>query len=418
MWKRPWWRLILVRACAALLMAACGAPDGTDPIGDLEPAPETPRAQLERRGPVPAETPGGPIVAGTTAAGHLALFDGATGAFVDERSFAEPATGGAIRDLVWDGAGQRLLIYRAGPDGEDGAVATVAVVGLGSAAPRLGAVDHRAWVQGRVRLWPAHQGLLLFADGLGERWKLLRDDGVPTASVSAARPTSAWSLAATDEQRVMALGYGAPGARPTLQLTTARLSSRAIESLCVEPLGVAPTSTPPSARLLPWRMDRDQGAADGALVLDLAAGRLTLRPVEESGARPAIAVPIGNRSKRIEQALRLPPGPRSRHRRLALLLNGPGAVAIVELAPHEPRPTASSTLRLPGTVRRQDRYFGRDALALGPDRLLVGTDDGVVAVSLQGAGPTLRSTADDRFDGSGLRGPLAGPLQTPRRAQP
>jgi hypothetical protein len=256
---------------------------------------------------------------------------------------------------------------------------------------------------------------VVFEEGLGERWKLLRDDGVPTVSVAAARPSSIWSQSTSDGQRLVALGYGPSGSRPALQQTEALVSARQLGAVCTTPLGVAPTTVPPTARMVPWRDGTDSGPSDRAVLVDLADGRLVLRLLAPRRASRELAVPHRRRYGRIEQVLMLP-GHLADHRRgLAILLSAPSSLLVASMDA-APSIVDADTLELPGIVRVQDRFFGRDALAVAPDRLLVATDSGVWAVRVDTARGSLRLERDGDFDGSLLRGPLAGPLR--RRLAP
>jgi hypothetical protein len=269
-------------------------------------------------------------------------------------------------------------------------------------------------VDGQARLWPAPAGIVVFERGYAEIWKLLRDDGLPTASLAASPPASVVGRSTEAGLHLTALSYGPPGSAPALLRTQTLVTTDSLAALCSEPLCATPMTVPPSARLVRWDRRGDDGERGDSVLVDLAAGRPVLRPVAEESAGAPLPVTMGGRFGRIEQALALPPTGRQSRRRLALLLSDPTALAVIATDAGATAATGA-TLELPGAPRPTDRFFSRSALVLSPERLLVATDAGVWAIRTWTEGDTIRLRLDHRFAGATLRGPLAGPIQRRRR---
>lgn len=391
-----------------LVLVACGGTEGpAAPAADLGHGRPPPGPALPfDRTKLPPSAAADPLLAAWTAAGALALVDGRTGHVLDENGSTPAGPLGGQKDIAWDPHQQRLLLYEGDPDDQAGEIWTIDVAGLETGRPHLGDRQHRAWVDGRARLWPSPQGIVVFHEGYGDQWRLLRDDGVPTASVAAASPASVFSELTPQGQRIFALGYGPPGSRPVLRLTEGHVSAERITAICTDAIGVVPTTVPPSTRMVPWPDPPDGSGDSKIVVVDLAAGRLMLHLAGPETPSQQLPVPLRGPFGHVEQTLALPRSGPDARRRIAILLSDPSTLVVLTVS-EASKVAQIGELPLPGEVRRNDRFFGRDALALSSDRLLVATSAGIRAVTLRIDDDGVALGFDGEFDGPLLRGPLA-----------
>lgn len=345
-----------------------------------------------------------------TDTGQLALWDSATGEAIDQTALPSQARPPGARDVAWDRFRQRAVLFESDEEEQAGELGTVAVTGLGGPEPGLGIYQHRAWVDGRARLWPVQGGIVVFEEGYGERWKLLRDDAVPTASIAAPRPASAWSELEPDGSRVEALSYGPSGSPPAFQLVRAWATREGLDGLCTEPLGVVPQTVPLSARLAPLPTGSSPAAAWRGMLVDLRAGVPVLRLVGLGGASEAVQLTAGPLAERIEQVVALPGVHQGDRRGLAALLSRPSRLLVSSFDPALDD-VRTAVVALVGQTRIHDRFFARDLLAIGSHRLLVATSAGAWAADITFGESRLHATLDVSFDGRQIRGPLAGPVR-------
>lgn len=400
-----WWLLF-----AGVVLGGCGCPtETTGSYEDLDRARQAPGRSLTHRPWRLAPTPLGRVVIGWSDAGAPVLFDSRSGAVIDEASPSPPDRSGSGRDVAWDPYQQRVLRLDCDPDEQSGEISTLSVTGLQTGWPSWARQEHRAWVDGRARLWPLPDGIVVFEEGLGERWRLLRDDGVPTASVAASRPASVWSYPRDAGLEILALGHGPAGGGPALQRLEGLVSAEQGVRVCTRPLRVAPTTIPPTARMVPWRPADDTASTELALVVDLAAGRPLIHLLGPAGPLAKAMLGVRQRFGRLEQALALP-GPRRGRRGLVVLLMSRPSAVVVATADADFARVSAAMLELPGATRVEDRFFGRAALGVAANRVLAATDAGVWAIGIRSQGREVSLALDRRFDGSRLRGPLAGPL--------
>jgi len=320
-----------------------------------------------------------------TAGGDLALVDGATGAIRQNVG----AEGGAIeRDLAWDPWGDRVIAYEGGED--DSGEITVYPIRRVKQSVELGARSHLAWVDGRARLLPTPHGAVVFEEGYGVRWKLL--GGLPTASVIAPPPASAWLTVDDEGATIHSFGY-ADGA---LERCAAAVGVGGIADPSVQPLDVTAATLPPSARLVPAPAPGD------ALLVDVSGGSLVVRLVSGGAAGPASLVPLPAAGMRVEAAVPLRGG-----RLVAVLLSGDAAAVAVAAVDPGGVVSGAAHLVLPGEVVAAPRFFARVLAALGDSDVLAATSAGVHAVRVTDGATGVHLALAPGFAGSELRGPIA-----------
>ncbi|MFT3773069.1 MAG: hypothetical protein QM820_47415 [Minicystis sp.] len=368
---------IKVALCLSLA-SGCAAPAEAEPVGDtVDPA--RPHAAVPRKAP--------PDVITWTTAGKLVVVDGASGAI--RREVAASQAHGE-RDLAWDPWGSRLVVYQ-GDDDEGGEIASYPALRVRDGW-LLGARAHLAWVDGRARLMPAPQGVVVFEEGYGERWKLL--GASPAPSVSALPPQSAWISISAGSTVVHGFALGSDG----LERRAAVVTSKGIEAPSVQPISVGPAMVPATARLVP----APALAAGDSILLDVSGANLVVRPVAGGAAGPATFVPLPAAGMRIEAAVPLRGG-----EVVALLMSGVPQVTAVAVGPSG-FVWSAAHLSLAGDVAPAPRFFSRDLVAQGSNRLLAATSAGVQAVRViydDDSGVHLAGVAE--FNGAALRGPIA-----------
>jgi hypothetical protein len=93
--------------------------------------------------------------------------------------------------------------------------------------------------------------------------------------------------------------------------------------------------------------------------------------------------------------------------RMALLLAEPAGVMVVDRAGSSVR---HAQVGLPGLTEPSNGSLSRSLVAVDATRLLAATRTGVYALDVREDGTELSLEHDVAFDGTGLRGPIGGPL--------
>jgi hypothetical protein len=254
----------------------------------------------------------------------------------------------------------------------------IRVCPLAGEPPALGGCAHWVWVDGVAALWPMPGAMVVFEDGYGPRWKVLRDDGAPAKGVWSPRPASVWAEGTT----LHALTYGADGA--VLEQRSATIGGAPVPSGTA--LWGVPATDPPTARFTAFE--------DGGVLVDVAFGDVVLRWVEADAAGAAMPLGVGPAIARVEAAAALEGA-------VIALTSDRAVIAAMENG----KPVGSASVALPEGVRPEKLFFSRDLLVTGPDRALVATDEGVVAIGVQRTAAGVTASRDGHF--GDLRGPLA-----------
>lgn len=394
----------------AFVFAACASPLDSDPdgpdaasSGDAGPpapsAPASSRAPDTRpRGTAPAGVEEeeaalvGPrpveVAAGWTAGGEVALFDVASGEVLTSAPGASLA---GERDLAVDPWGSRLIVFQSDADDEWGEIAAYPIA-AGAAGLSLGPRAHEVWIDGRTRVSASPFGTVVFEESYGPRWRLVRSDGQPSASVYGPRPASLWTGVLPDGGfRITALTYGMEGT--TADLRVALVEKEGVSPPVIVPLTATPVSSPLGARWV-------ESAGGGHVVdVDAASGDVVISTFAGGGWPPLVPAGLGPGIAGVEQASSLPGG-----KRIALLLTGAADLAVIGVGAGG-APECAAALDLPGEVEPAGLFFARGLLPVGPARVLVATSSGVFAVSASDDCPPAL-TVDEGFDGDGLRAPL------------
>jgi len=380
-------RLFLVLAS---LLTACAA--GVD----VEDEPGT----LTHVGPRAYDCPlvRSPSWLGFNAEGRLTWFDGASGEVLALDDADPNPRADNVRDVSVDCRGERVTAYfeRGDQSGE--------LLQYDLALDQLSQPRHRADIDGWVRTLPLGAGVLTFEIGYGQRWRVLRDDGVPTASSPVPMPRSLWLSPDGRSLDVVLLRTDADPAR--LTWGRASLDDESFEVHHEEPIAWGT-----KAQLAGVQATRRR---DGLLAAVIEEGQLLLaqlRPDAEASLVASLRVGEGGVGEgsaaggRVEQVLALEPN--AYEDRFLVLLSEPARLVAVSLASG-----SSSVVTLPAPVSSYAPLFSR-ALVAHDSRVWVATDDGVVAYDWL-AGDEPRLVRDPTFDGQALRGPLAGPLPIDR----
>ncbi|UQA62047.1 hypothetical protein [Polyangium aurulentum] len=336
-----------------LIVAGCDPSEGSGPG---EPRKEDP-------------VTGSRWAVGFTGEGDLAVFDAESGAVVS----TAPGSGKSGRRDVAVDAAKRVWVLEQEDEGGE-----IRGCPLAGSPPALGACAHWAWVDGVAALWPAPGGMVVFEDGYGPRWKVLRDDGAPAKGVWSPRPASVWG----DGTTLHALTYGQDGA--ALERRSAAIGGAIVPS-GTAPWG-SPATEPPSARFTPL--------GDGGVLVDAQEGDVALRWVEDDVVGAAMLLGVGPGIARVEAAAGLEGA-------VIALTTDRAVIAAVENGTS----VGAASVPLPEGVRREDLFFSRDLLVTGPARALVATEAGVVAIRVKRTAGGVTAFRDGQF--AGLRGPLA-----------
>lgn len=298
-----------------------------------------------------------------------------------------------LHDAVLDPWSGRLLTFEAYED-EWGEVAAYGV-GPGS----LGERAVLGWLEGDARLWPTPHGPLTFELSQGARWRLMPAEGGFAPSRLAALPRSVWAWQDGEAVWIEALTYGTAGYAPQLEVALGGVDQQGLSPVSAAPLPVPPGSET-SARMVPasW--------TGGAVLADLGGSGLHVMSLPwcavDAGCPADAAWTLPIDGERLEQMIAVP-----ELEAVALLTSSPSQLVAVQLPSGGGEPSFA-VLPLSGQVRPEARFFSRDLLLRGSDRLLAATDQGLAAVDLSQDGAGLLLQLDASFDGGGLRGPLAG----------
>ena len=315
--------------------------------------------------------------------GAIVRFDGQTGA-ID--AWAEPLAddgGEGLRDLAVDCRGERVVVYRElGDQGGELGERRLDADGFG---PWHG----RASVDGWMRSTPLEQGVLSFEVGYGERWRVLRDDGRPSASVPLPVPRSLWLSPDGGSLDALVLR----GTAPTwLSWVRASLGPDGFEVLSEAPLAWGEP-----AALATMRSTRRH---DGMLVARSHDGELQLHQLHpERDPELLLSVPVG--AGTVEEIVAHEP--HAYEDRFWILLREPSELVAVSL-----QTRAAVSVSLEGRVAGEQPFFSR-ALVVRGRRAWVATEAGVLAFDWVG-GEEPEVVADAHFEGAALHGPLAGPV--------
>ncbi len=388
-------RSLLILSCAASLggCAVAGERDERN-VGTLVfecPTALPPEGKGDHPGAVVND------VLGFDVAGRLSWFHGETGRVLAQEAPRHEAALALTRDVAFDRWQRRAIVFESD---EEGIFGEVSIHDMDHDEPRFEPRRHSIWVDGRARVMGVPQGVLVFEEGYGERWKLLRDDGVPTVSVPAPRPASVWLVEGDEGLEVNALASVPSSPVDGLQWLRAGVSTTEITKPVDYSLGPS-AADPPVARMAPSAL------LVGAYVVDLRHEELVLSYHEPDGTR-VDAWRLGKATGRIEQLLSMG-ALGDDQERLAVLLSDPGRVVVADVV--EPSHAAHwamvRTLFLDGQVGIHDRFFARDMVAQGNANLLVATGTGVVAIEVVDRAQQPALVVNDAFCGDDLRGPLA-----------
>ncbi len=327
-----------------------------------------------------------PVAAGWTAEGDVALFDGTTGGILASSS------GGGLggeRDLAFDPWFSRLLVFEGDAEGTWGEVASYPVL-PGEAGPSLGERDHEVWIDGVARVAASPFGALVFEDGYGPRWRLVRADGQPSSSVFGPRPVSLATGPLSDGGfRAEALTYGIED--DAADIRVAQVGPTGIDVPVTVPLLVPPMSSPPTARWVE--------SAGGGQLVDVESGEVWITTFAGSGWPSWMPVGLEPGVTGVEQVAPFPGGDR-----LALLTTGAFDLVVASIGPGG-APQCAAGLDLPGEAEKAPLFFARGLVPVSATRVLVATSTGVLAVTLSGDCPPALAIDPD-FESDALKGPL------------
>ncbi|MEZ4443694.1 MAG: hypothetical protein R3B72_31775 [Polyangiaceae bacterium] len=303
--------------------------------------------------PLPPEPPRTGL--GFDTDGGVVRFDLDTGALLARVDLQA----GPIRDLAVDPFGGEVMVLEG--DDDEGAVAR-------RLSPDLVVLEEQP-IDGRVEAWFAPEGWWLFEETYGgERWRLAPSTGEWSPALAAPVPRSLWRRPGIPVE-----GLGRDGDHAVaLQLCGATDLRR-------RPL----PDVPWEARACPL---------DRGLALAHVEGEVLRLERHLGGERTAFAIPLP-KSGRLRQLLCLDDA-------VAALVDGPPRLVVAPLAAS--RASLGGSLTLPAPLANS-RRVATSMIPNGPDRLLVATREGVVAVSLAA---NLRPELDRSFEGDTLRGPL------------
>lgn len=296
-------------------------------------------------------------------------FDPVTGAILA----TGPPLAGVDRDLALDPWTGGVAVFTS-PEGDGGAVHRL--------SPELLADGGDFPIDGRVELSFGPEGLWLFEESYGERWRRIRRDGQPEPSWGLPPPSSVWRAGSTS------FGALVDDAGQVTWLGVDPFASTMPATAIAFP-GVAPTAGKARATPLP----------EGIALAWTVAGGIVICVVDVSGA--VIHERVLARPGIVRQAATLitDHGPWVA---LALLdeADPTAASTVVALDPYADTVTADHVLNGPvSSDRRVDRRMSADG-----DRLIVATAAGLEALVLTTSPPAL--SLDPGFSGGLLRGPI------------
>jgi len=386
---------IALLAVAVATIPACGTAAPSDSIGQIVfegpiAVPRQPPPPL-RGHPLPPDR-----LLAFTDAGLLATIDAGSGAIIaTEPLDPEPELDPA--DLVIDHEAGRAIIVDAHLDDVYAAVGEVPLDADGT----LGARVHRAWIDGRARAWPIAAGILLFEQGYGDRWRILRDDGGASASIAGAPPVSAWAWTDGQQVHLDAFGYVELGERILFEHRQTRIDGNAVAngtlSVDAMTLTLGPRSTPPSARVIAG------GDWGHALIIDREDGSLTTQALHGALAEAPRRIALSSGVGELVTARPLD----DQSRRIAILCAAPAQLWVLDL---ESDHYDLAMLPLPWQQAAAAPQLTRQLVALGRDRVVVAGPDQLIAVIITRSEAGLTLNFDQYFQAHNLRSPIAGPF--------
>jgi hypothetical protein len=312
----------------------------------------------------------------------------------------------SFRDLVFDAAGSRLLLFES--DGSE-PTGTASVVPFAAPKPLLGAREPRAWLDGLACLWPLSGGIVAFERSYGTRWRFLPDDGSWIPSQAAPLPVSLWGSSATGGSWLD--GIADPGApMAELQRVSASSNDAALGVVEVETTGLRPGGDPSSARAVA------AAVAGDAILVDVtpAGGDLSLRRRDGGLWQPVRVVEAPFEVHQLREARNMSLAAAAPEaERIAVLIEQPPALGLIEWRVSEPgAPLAANWVQLEELAPHDRWTLSRQLLVAAHNQLLLATGSGVSSfLVLDDGGPAAVPSwlLDPAFVGDSLRGPLAGP---------
>jgi len=323
-------------------------------------------------------------------AGRAQWLDPRSGAISALEREGEPRDGDVQipRDVIYDPWHRRVLVFLSDEDDQSGEIVSFP---FDRSPAELQHREHIVWVDGRVRMLAVPEGLVLFEQSYGERWRLLRADAEPTRSSATPRPVSAFAVISGGPSVVHGLVAGEDGP----QWLSAPLAHGGFGERHTHPLrGLPVGASLDEVRMAPLA---DQS---GVALLHSDGKAATLYNHDGAALRERITLP--SLPGRLEQLEAMPQGG------FALLLAEPAGVMVIE---RNGTALRHAHLRLPGLTEPADGSLMRSLASVAPGRLLAATRAGVFAIDVHHDGGELWLELDAEFEGSDLRGPIAGPIR-------
>jgi len=330
-----------------LVVCACGGSDAHDDTSTPSPQPPVLSRELVRD-----------FVAFDTE-GDLAVVDSATGEVLS----SSKGEGLVPRDIVFDRWKRRVVTFESSSEDDGGEIATRSLADVHTLGPR----ESIAPVDGDVRLLASPIGILVFEEGYGHRWRVIRNDGKFRPSIGVALPTSV--LVDSSTNSLLALVHD-----DRFSIARARLDAPLEVDL--KPIE---TSLSDSARVLP-RAIVDVGPK-------LVRFDGSTQSLAKSDAPVVAALSLDGDS-------------------IAVILTEPASLHACALSP-EGDLEGHDIATLEGRVDGRDRMFTRALVRVGRHRVVVATTAGLYAYDLVGERSTLRLRRDETFRRGSLRGPIA-----------
>ncbi len=345
--------------------------------------------------------PTGSTMLGVNARNEVVLFDVKTGN-ITAQSASPLAKLTTVTDLVFDPYAQRALATRAQLDALPTGIESIPFAA--EQPPRLGAPKLQLAASGPVRLMPVPAGLVMF-EREQARWSFVATtDAAASSSIEAPPPNSLWAfVTASGSLQLNALSSNTvPHA--ALDWIQARVDSgisASTDAAHFDPIH-AGWSYPRGIWLQRFGVPLVIGLADGTV-----SGVLLGEAQFEGWNRPRqLSGYVGAGHIEHVEALR---DTAADVEHIAVLLSGPPRLVVIALGDR----IRSNVVPLDGSLRRHRALFGRDVLVQGR-RILIALRERVVALRWWPRSyepPAIEH--DERFDGSQLRGPLAGVVSLP-----
>lgn len=318
---------------------------------------------------------------------RVVVVDPATGSILDSEG-GEATPGLWPQDVALDRERGRAYVFDADRRDQYGLITEVRFddwqVAQVSGQEHGGRIE-RGWVDGRARLWPSDHGVVVFQQGYGDRWRLLRDDGMPTPSSPGTPPAAGWM---DDEGWLSAYGFVGDSLERTWVFADDGQLDVQQEQLWLQ--GYDPDRT----QVLPG------GCLGDALVVEANPHGLSVQVLMNGIAAAPDEHPTVLIGPVVAAAL-IGDGCGEAAARIALLSYD--RVTVVDLA------GAVASLPLE-TELELEPMMTRRILGWTPQRFFVATIAGVFAIDIGSSAAPLELRWDADFEGHALRGPIAGPL--------